>query len=247
MRLTTVMAAAAAAGLGLAPAAWAADLPAPMAATTAAAAPMAAPAPTWTSCYIGGNVGGGTSHNTTNDETPPHTPYGTLNSTAFVGGGQIGCDYQFAPHWVVGLQGLFDGSGFSASTTPTDPSNPLYPATLSGKIPWFATATARLGYLATPDLLLYAKGGFAWDHTDAKLTYAGTTIDSVGFEQTGWTAGGGVEWRFSPSWSAFAEYDYMGFGTKTVDFPNSNNKGDVHQDTQVGLIGINFHFGSGAY
>ena len=56
-----------------------------------------------------------------------------------------------------------------------------------------------------------------------------------------WTAGGGVEWRFRPHWSLFAEYDYMGFQDKTITFPG--NIGTVHQDTQLGLIGINFRFG----
>ena len=180
------------------------------------------------------------------DEVDSSIVYGDLDSTAFVGGGQIGCDYQFANKWVVGIQGMFDGSEFDASVSPASP-NPLFPATLSGKVPWFATATARLGYLPTPDLMLYAKGGAAWDHTNATLTAGGTTIDSVGFDQAGWTAGGGIEWRFRPHWSLFAEYDYMGFADKTVSFPVTTNIGTVHQVTQVGLVGVNFHFGDGAY
>jgi outer membrane immunogenic protein len=229
---------AAAAVFGTVAAAWAADLPAP---TGSAPAAMAAPATTWTSCYIGGNIGGGTTTNAVNDETPPHASYGTLDSTAFVGGGQVGCDYQFDPHWVVGIQGMFDGSGFSASTSGAPDLSGL---TLSGKIPWFATVTGRLGYLATPDMMLYAKGGAAWDHTDTTLSSGGVTVASASFGQSGWTAGGGVEWRFKPHWSIFAEYDYMGFADKVVSLTGGGtNIGKVHQDTQVGLVGLNFHFG----
>jgi outer membrane immunogenic protein len=239
MRFTrfAVVAAATAFGTG---SALAADLPAPPLAPTASA-PISAPMPTWTGCYVGGNLGVGATHNHVTDELDSSIVYGDLDSTAFVGGGQIGCDYQFSSHWVVGIQGLFDGSAFSDSVTGPD----LDPLVLTGKTPWFATATARLGYLATPDLMLYAKGGAAWDHTNAKLTFNGATVDSVSFDQFGWTAGAGLEWRFKPHWSAFAEYDYMGFADKTVSFPNSSNIGTVHQNTQVVLVGLNYRFGGG--
>jgi outer membrane immunogenic protein len=32
--------------------------------------------------------------------------------------------------------------------------------------------------------------------------------------RTGWTVGGGVEWRFAPQWSAFLEGNYYDFGDK---------------------------------
>jgi outer membrane immunogenic protein len=200
---------------------------------------MMAPPPTWTGCYIGGNVGAGWSHTNVNDEVLG-APIAELSATAVVGGGQIGCDYQFAGNWVIGVQGMFDGSDLKADTT----SAALAPLTLHGSIPWFATATARLGYAVVPNWLVYAKGGGAWTHTDSSLfvTGTGTVIDSVGFDQSGWTAGGGAEWMFAPNWSVFAEYDYLGFRDKTVSFPNSNNIGTVHQNVQVALIGVNFHF-----
>jgi len=63
----------------------------------------------------------------------------------------------------------------------------------------------------------------------------------------GWGGLCGAEWRFSPNWSVFAEYDYFGFTDKMVSFPNSNNIGTVHQNVQVGLIGVNFRFSGGMY
>ena len=35
---------------------------------------------------------------------------------------------------------------------------------------------------------------------------------------TGWTVGGGAEWMFAPHWSVFAEYNFMGFGTRSEAF-----------------------------
>ncbi len=218
-------------------AAFAADMPLPY-----KAPPMAAPAPlSWTSCYLGGNVGVGGENTNVTDEVAGYE-IATLSDSTIVGGGQVGCDYQFSNNWVIGIQGMYDGTGFKADTT----STALGPLTLHGSIPWFATLTGRLGYTVAPNWLLYAKGGGAWTHTDSTLyvTGVGTVIDSVGFDQSGWTAGGGAEWRINPYVSVFAEYDYLGFADKVVSFPNSNNIGNVHQYVQVGLVGLNFRLGA---
>lgn len=198
---------------------------------------MMAPPPTWTGCYIGGNVGAGWSRTNVNDEISG-APIAELTANSIVGGGQVGCDYQFAGNWVIGVQGMYDASGLKADTT----SAVLAPLTLHGSIPWFATATGRLGYAVVPNWLIYAKGGGAWTHTDASLLFAGTVVDTGSFDQSGWTAGGGAEWMLAPNWSIFAEYDYLGFRDKTVTFASGANIGTVHQNVQVALIGLNFHF-----
>ena len=195
---------------------------------------------TWTGCYIGGNVGAGWSHTDVNDEIDG-SPIATLDANAVVGGGQIGCDYQFAGNWLIGVQGMYDASGLKADTTSVANTPGV---TLHGSIPWFATATARLGYVVVPNWLVYAKGGGAWTHTDASLsvTATGTVFDTGSFDQSGWTAGGGAEWMFAPNWSVFAEYDYLGFRDKTVTLASGANIGTVHQNVQVALIGLNFRF-----
>ena len=51
----------------------------------------------------------------------PGTTVGvTTANTTPVGvavGGQIGCDYQFSPHWVVGIEGAASGTNMKGSTT----------------------------------------------------------------------------------------------------------------------------------
>jgi outer membrane immunogenic protein len=195
--------AAAALSLAAVQAAFATDLPIRM--PVKAAPPMRA-AQTWTGCYLGGNVGAGWSQTDVNDEVSG-VSLAKLKSTAVVGGGQIGCDYQFTNNWVIGVQGMFDGSALKSDAT----SAALAPGILHGSIPWFTTATARLGYAMAPDWLVYAKGGGAWTHVDASILVAGTNVSSGSFDQSGWTAGGGAEWRFAPNWSVFAEYDYLHF------------------------------------
>src|SRR5450755_4767988 len=87
-------------------------------------APMMAPVMTynWTGCYIGGNVGGGWAR--TNQSRVglvngvaivPPTDFGSGNGSNVIGGAQIGCDYQFAGNWVVGVQGMFDFGNIDSS------------------------------------------------------------------------------------------------------------------------------------
>jgi outer membrane immunogenic protein len=207
-----------------------------------AAGAMVSPAVySWTSCYVGGNVGPGWDQTNVVDEVEGY-PIASLSSGALVGGGQIGCDYQVAQHWVIGLQGLWDATGLSASYTETNSEAPLYPSTLTGSVPWVATFTGRIGYLLAPDWMIYAKGGLAWNRTNSALLYEGTTLDSVSFNQTGWTAGIGAEWRQSQHWSFFAEYNYLGFGSQNVYYPNTSNAGTVKQNIQAVLFGVNLHF-----
>jgi opacity protein-like surface antigen len=41
-------------------------------------------------------------------------------------------------------------------------------------------------------------------------------------DRSGYTIGAGVEYAFTPNWSAKIEYQHMGFGNKTVTYPFAN-------------------------
>lgn len=216
----------------LASPAMAADMPLPY-----KAPPPVAP-PSWTSCYLGGNVGVSADVTHVSDEVSDY-PIARLSDTNVAGGGQIGCDYEFAGNWVIGIQGMFDGTGLQASAN----SPVLAPETLNGSIPWVATLTGRLGYSAAPNWLVYGKGGGAWLHTNSNLTLGGVVVDTADFDQSGVTGGGGIEWRFAPHWSVFAEYDYIYFPQRLVVSASGANLGDVAQHVQLGVVGVNFRFG----
>ena len=232
--------------------AWAADMPRKAPAATPAVAP-AAPAVTWTGCYVGGNMGGGWAlkdwANPSTDLVDDGGPgdRGTAALGGFVGGGQIGCDYQFAGSWVVGIQGMFDGADLKGDIFDSVDSN----LDLTTRIDWFATVTGRLGYALIPTGLLYVKGGVAWvrDRHAVLDQSLGVTVERADSTRTGWTAGVGFEYMFLPNWSAFVEYDYMGFGTKTVPFtaPDSSfsESWDIRQNVQAVLVGLNFRFNFG--
>ena len=193
----------------------------------------------WTGCYVGGNVGGGWVHK----EFTPGTftsGAGSINPSSVAGGVQFGCDVQNGM-WVFGAQGMFDWADMHGQ----DPF--FLGKAFSARVPWFATATGRIGYLAGPDLIIFARGGAAFvrdQHQFIEPPVHGT----ANVTRTGWTLGGGVDWRFNSNWSVTVEYGYMGFGTKTVNFQGiggfPNFTENVGQHAQVALISLNYRFGS---
>src|SRR5205085_5718306 len=111
-----------------------------------------------TGCYIGGHVDGGFGQTTLTNKTGIVAPVGTSISTdtsGFEGGGQIGCDYQFAPNWVVGAEGQFTWSDIKGSNSFAVPAAT---ETINSKTDFLTSATARLGY-SWDRWMIYAKGG----------------------------------------------------------------------------------------
>ncbi len=244
--------------IGAAPAS-AADLPAR---TYTKAPPIAPVVTSWTGCYVGGNIGYGWQRNSTTDVDPSSiglfSDVGRDTGSGIAGGGQVGCDYQFAGNWVIGIQGMFDGADVKGSHVAPFAYSGDNTESHSTKADWFGTLTARLGYAVTPDTLFYVKGGGAWVHenfTDVDPTavdpfpaYSGQAAGT----RAGWTVGGGGEYKFNMNWSVFAEYNYIGLGSKTTGysyscgaacfFPNPYLYSDKN-NFQTVLVGLNYRFG----
>jgi outer membrane immunogenic protein len=218
----------------------------------------------WTSCYLGGHLGGGFAHKDITDPVqlvqdsflgPGMTTGVTTVSpspSGIVIGGQIGCDYQFASSWVIGIEGAASGSTMKASRTVGLPLGNPDTALVKASTDFLPSLTARIGY-AIDNVLLYAKGGvaLAGDRFNVTGSFAGVPFGFEGLDnRIGWTAGGGVDWAFSRHWSANLEYDYYQFGHGGVLMSDSINAFagivDVRQTVQVVKVGLNFHiWGSG--
>lgn len=199
----------------------------------------AVPAYNWTGCYIGGNIGGGWAHEEFGPNANVAYPGGTAKLSSFVGGGQIGCDYQNGM-WVVGAQGLFDWSSMSGDS-------PFFLGkNFSTRIPWFATATGRVGYVVQPAMLIFIKGGAAFTRDRYAFFHAGFHPPEE-VTRSGWTIGGGFEWMLAPNWSLTIEYGYMGFGSVNLQFSGigANSPETINQHAQVVLVGLNYRFNTG--
>jgi len=218
-------------------ASFAADLPA----RTYTKAPVYAPAPiyNWTGIYVGAHIGaafGGDNGFTTTDPTL----VGTNRDAAFLGGGQIGADYQFAPNWLVGIEGQISGLSNSDRNFTSGVNS------LRDRSDWLASVTGRLGYTWGPGLI-YAKGGVAFRDDNGLAATAGFLPAVASRESTGYTVGGGLEYMFAPAWSAKVEYQYYNFDTTNVAYNNGgvarglSYKDDLH----TVKVGVNYHFNWG--
>jgi opacity protein-like surface antigen len=145
---------------------------APAAATMTAATsapappPVYAPAPVynWTGFYVGGNLGFGWNHGSFSD--PLGNTLTPTTSGQFLGGGQVGLNYQFWSGVLIGAGADFDwlpNTDISSTALlvnpPGVPTGSTASVTVNNRS--LTTITGRLGY-AWDRVLLYGKGGGAW-------------------------------------------------------------------------------------
>jgi len=249
----------------------------------AADLPVKAPAPpapvvyNWTGCYWGGHVGWGWSRKTVSEDFRafPVVPEavapapvllhasGKIDTSGALYGSQVGCNYQFASNWVIGVEGSFSGADINGQNI-----NPLDAFLIDGdrdnfnhvKIDWIASVTGRLGFvlynspLFFNNTLVYVKGGGAWAHDrwNVSDTLFGQPFGERTQTRSGWTIGGGLEWAwsFAPGWTSFTEYAHYDFGHKsliTADDIRVARTGDairfdVTQRVDVVKFGLNYRF-----
>jgi outer membrane immunogenic protein len=223
--------------LGATAPALAADLAARPVYTKAPA--YAAPIYNWTGFYVGGHVGGAWADNSN---------FGGLaisnsNNGQFLGGVQVGADYQFAPTWVIGLEGQYSWLG-SNNNGATFPGGLVYTNNQRG----LGSITGRVGYTWGP-ALLYVKGGYAYsDNSESVRTGAGVPV-AFGFDSNhsnGYTVGAGLEYMFAQNWSAKVEYMYYDFGSSRFTAPVALAPfGSFRTDDQTVKVGVNYRFNVG--
>ncbi len=236
------------------------------------APPKAAPPPcTWCGFYVGLNGGysfGRASDSTTLTGTPvvPALLTGSDHLNGWVGGGQIGYNWQVDPRWLFGVEADIQATGQRGSETlPTFIAGgfPFAPGdSITGnytqKLPWFGTARLRLGYEPSDTWLLYVTGGVAFGEVRNTLNLSVTTnlpgpalvttaqSASVSNNRTGWTVGAGSEWMLSPAWSAKLEYLYIDLGSFTDTYVGAGFvptfTTSSHVTDNIVRAGINYHF-----
>jgi outer membrane immunogenic protein len=176
----------------------------------------------WTGLYAGFNAGGG---GTSND--------GVLSPSGGFAGGQVGYNWQgvfgMSHNWVVGLEADIQGSGI-------DDSSALLG--LKSSLNWFGTLRGRIGYAFGPTLV-YGTGGFAFGEVENTVVPF-----RVSETQTGYVVGGGVEHKFSPTWSVKAEYQFISLdaGSLSGAGPLGFTLGD-RSEINTFRVGLNYRFG----
>jgi outer membrane immunogenic protein len=167
-------------------------------------APKLVPAPfvyRWTGCFVGGHVGGLWAHKSWTLTAPdPTTPVGSHSADSWLGGAQVGCDYQFANNFVIGIQG--DYAWTDAKGSHIDVVDGTIDRT---RISSLASVTGRVGY-AWDRWLAYVRGGAAWvrdkydgfgSRTITFIAPDGTFNDNIIIKQHASVVKAGLNFRFS--------------------------------------------------
>jgi outer membrane immunogenic protein len=170
--------------------------------------------PNWAGFYAG--VNGGYAWSEFSDQLANFNNAGKFNGLSPAGGfggGQIGYNWQgvWHPHLVLGVEADIQGADIDAKGT----FNPFGTVTAvsESRVDWFGTVRGRLGY-AFDSTLVYATGGFAYGHVhnsqaDNRIPPVIFNIDTTA---TGFTVGGGVEYKLAGAWSVKAEYQFIDLG-----------------------------------
>jgi len=208
-----------------------------------------APAPAvynWTGFYAGLNAGGTWGHSDVATSTifDPAGYFastsvpgvnaagaGSVDTSGFTGGGQIGYNWQTSNNVVLGLEADFQYFGNDETRTVSSP----YPAPFGAfsfgisqnvKTDWLFTLRPRLGF-ASNNWLFYVTGGLAVTNLKTSFNFVdnfgtpNTTASGSGSDtKAGWTLGGGVEYGWTPRWTVRLEYLYVQFDDVTM---TSNN------------------------
>jgi outer membrane immunogenic protein len=197
----------------------------------------------WTGMYFGANSGwissaGGGQIASTGTDTGSLGLGALLNNNAipriinlgfggFIGGGQVGYNWQINQVWMLGVETDFDweaGGGTSTGSDVGANSFGLVSMIFNRQLDTLGTARGRIGYILAPDQLWYFTGGAAFAETKVGATFIcsackpSPALESGTASQTssvsaGWTVGAGMEWKFAPSWSLKAEYLYVSLGS----------------------------------
>jgi outer membrane immunogenic protein len=203
-----------------------------------------APIASWTGFYLGGDIGVGWANGTNYTFADPGNaaffscfncslPYQSESlsgghESGVLGGLYLGYNWQFAPTWLVGVEGDFTWTDlkhsvnaplFSDAAPP--PSSAIIPVVGSNlnfetDVKWLASLRGRVGYIVANDWLFYATGGVAWAGLDQSANAScpppnlpnGCGFDFVGFTRSpfsesttrvGFVVGGGLEWQIPAS------------------------------------------------
>ncbi|ARQ01210.1 outer membrane protein [Pseudorhodoplanes sinuspersici] len=238
----------------------------------------------WTGLYVGLNAGWGRADVDGRNSLPCSTACtvflppnaASINATggygssdeAFIGGGQIGYNWQNGI-WVAGIEGDFGALKTKSTHTLL---LPFVTAPFNGnrfdnsvETDWLATVRGRLGVttFSGGKALLYATGGAAFTQVKASNTVnalvpfptgidcaifycGGSSLDSI---RVGWTIGGGIEWALVSNWSVKAEYLFADFGTVSTTTlysrtasPTQIINHDANLSMHIVRAGLNYRF-----
>jgi outer membrane immunogenic protein len=178
---------------------------------------------------------------------------GSEGFTTGLFGFHAGYDFQISPKVVLGIVGdigwMHGDAGYRVERafgdvakvdfdqgTPDELGYPVAELDLTQLV----TVRGRLGYLVSPNVMLYGTGGVAvgWVDASLKCVGCGPAFLSESADETyiGYAVGGGAEYRFADNWSAGLEYLYVDLGKE--DF--GSDEGSVDLDSHIFKVKLSY-------
>jgi outer membrane immunogenic protein len=190
----------------------------------------------------------------------------------FLGGGQLGYNWQLGPRWIAGFEADLQYSNVKGGTSLLSPGGGVqYRLTSSHRLEWLGTVRGRFGFLLTDRLLAFATGGLAYGKTQANASAANisainnvlgglaTDLTCPAFNvciagsgsrtSVGWVAGGGIEYAAWNNVTVKIEYlrvDLNDLTFRLVSQPPATGNGYItaRYDNSENIVraGVNFKF-----
>ena len=194
----------------------------------------------WTGIYVG--INGGYAFGTQDPLSLISDNYSAFSygANGWLIGGTFGAQIQ-SGHVVIGIEGDIDWTNINGSgTSPVSFLGTAGTGTLSSSFSSVSTLRTRVGY-AQDNWLYYGTFGLAAVYGSSSFsqgvgilcnTASTPSCNSKSALHAGLAAGAGVEYGFTPNWSAKFEYIWMGAGAGNTMYEN------------MVRVGLNYRFGA---
>ncbi|HTZ01090.1 MAG TPA: outer membrane beta-barrel protein [Xanthobacteraceae bacterium] len=178
----------------------------------------------------------------------------SANASSWAGGAHAGYNWQ-SSSWVYGVEADISGLRLNSAMN-TALTDGITTANANADINWYGTVRGRLGWSQGP-VLFYGSGGLAYGRVVLNSSMnmptgplsLSTQTSSV---KTGWVAGGGIDYMWSPNVIVGVQYQYVDLGSASfssavaIAGPASlGQSATTHAQFQLVTAGISWLFSPG--
>lgn len=158
----------------------------------------------WTGAFVGAMLGAGAKNTKL---TAAGFSFDGIGGEGILGGIMVGYDHQVSDEFVLGVQ-----ADYSLTDLDTELSGGILPINVTIGTDYVASLSARAGWLASADTMIYLMGGYSWGNTQLSLNALGLGF-SLSDKLNGFHAGTGIETKLTENLSTRIEYRYTDFNS----------------------------------